>query len=195
MTAGAIAQNWVLFGVPVLIWMLVVQWRAKAGLPELLTRLGLQPGNIRDYLIASAVTLPFLPVVIWLTQWTSSFEGAMLKPFVGLEPTAAVVLSVFGYGFLATGIPEELLFRGLIGGALFRRLSFWTANVLQAACFLVPHLLLLFFAPSLWPIAVTLPLAMGLVAGWLRHRSGSIGPAIILHAVPNTVGALAVLQW
>ncbi|MBI4371495.1 MAG: CPBP family intramembrane metalloprotease [Elusimicrobia bacterium] len=87
-----------------------------------------------------------------------------------------------------------MLFRGLIAGAIFRRLPFWTANLLQAAAFLLPHLLILLIAPRLWPL-MFLPLAHGLAAGWLRQTSGSIGPAILLHAIPNVVGALWVIRW
>ena len=105
-----------------------------------------------------------------------------------------VLGGVVSYGLLATAFPEELLFRGLIAGTLFRRMAFWKANVVQPRIFVLPHLLVLRVAPKLWALATLPPLMLGLIGGWLRYRSGSIGPAVILHAVPNMVGALAVLK-
>lgn len=83
----------------------------------------------------------------------------MLAPFIDARPTLAVLASVISYGLIATGFPEELLFRGLIAGAHFRRLSFWKANLIQASIFLLPHLLILIVAPQLWALAIFLPLA------------------------------------
>jgi membrane protease YdiL (CAAX protease family) len=88
-----------------------------------------------------------------------------------------------------------LLFRGLIGGALFRRLAFWKANLIQSLIFMAPHLLILLVAPTLWPLAIVAPLLFGQLTGWLRHSSGSIGPAVIIHAVSNSAGALWALNW
>lgn len=42
-------------------------------------------------------------------------------------------------------------------------------------------------------IAAVIPfvaMVLGLVAGWLRKRSGSIWPCVILHGVPNAAGAI-----
>lgn len=145
--------------------------------------------------MALAVTLPFVPVVIWISQWTSTFTGSTLAPFVDAAPSPAILVGAVNYGLLATGFPEELLFRGLIAGALFRRMTFWKGNLLQAGAFLLLHLLILLVAPNLWPLAIVLPVTLALLAGWLRHTSGSIWPGVILHALPNIAGALAVLNW
>ena len=139
--------------------------------------------------------MPVAGVGVVVSSLTHGFKGSMIAPFVHARPTLAVLGSALAYGVLSTGFPEELLFRGLIGGALFRRLPFWKANALQAVIFALPHLLLLLVAPSLWPLAVTLPLGLGLLLGWLRHRAESIWPAVLVHAVSNLAGALAVLDW
>jgi len=119
----------------------------------------------------------------------------MIAPYVGAAPTLVNISGVMAYGIVATGFPEELLFRGLIAGALFRRMTVGRANLLQAAIFTLPHLLILFFAPRLWPIVVCVPMGLGLINGWLRHSSGSIWPAVIVHASGNMAGALAVMNW
>jgi membrane protease YdiL (CAAX protease family) len=186
-----------------MLWMLVpaavygivlrVRWRVR--LREIAERLGLTIGPGRFYLLAIAVTVAFLPLLIWFSQWTSTFQGSLLAPFVGASPSAENIGRVVNYGLLATGLPEELLFRGLIAGALFRRLGFWTANWLQAVIFLLPHLLILLVAPRIWPLVIASPLGFGLLAGWLRQKSGSIGPSVIIHAVSNIAEALWVMNW
>jgi membrane protease YdiL (CAAX protease family) len=109
----------------------------------------------------------------------------------GQPVTADLVWRAFLYAGITTGLAEELLFRRLISGALFRRLRFWTANGIQAGIFTALHALLLLVAPKLWPLLFVI-LALALVLGWLRHRSGSIGPPWLVHASGNFIGALAV---
>lgn len=188
-------QNALTLCFPVAIYVAIVHWRSRVAWPEIARRLGLSRGNGRPYLFALAATALMGVVVAWISSWTSSFKGSMIAPFVGTSPTPALVAEAFNYGIVATGFPEELLFRGLIAGTLFRRLPFWKANLLQAAIFTLPHLLILLIAPRLWPLAICLPIGLGLVAGWLRQTSGSIWPSVILHGIPNAVGALWVMNW
>ncbi len=82
-----------------------------------------------------------------------------------------------------------------VAGVLFRRLPFWNANLLQASIFLLPHLLILLVAPTLWASVIFLPLGLGIFAGWLRFSSGSIGPSVLVHAVANVASVLAVVNW
>ncbi len=194
MTAGQAAQNVIFFGLPVAIYA-IVRWRSGLAFSEIRSRLGLELGDSRSYLAALAITIPTTLLTIWISQWTSGFKGSTIGPFVGAPPTQAIIASSFTYGFLATGFPEELLFRGLIAGALFRRSAFWKANLMQSLVFTIPHLLILFVVPRLWPLVVCLPMGLGLASGWLRRTSGSIWPGVILHAVPNIAGALWVVNW
>jgi len=78
-------------------------------------------------------------------------------------------------------VVEELVFRGLLLGGLSRHISFGWSNVFQATAFAVGHAdppRFLFY----W--------VMGLSAGWLVRRTGSLGPAIALHALNNAVAGL-----
>ena len=188
-------QNAVVIASPVAIYVSIAHWRWRLSWREIAYRLGLRLGDGRSYLYALIAAVLAGVMCVSVAAWTSSFKGSMIAPFVGVAPTAAILSQILSYGFLATGIPEELIFRGLIAGALFRRMSYWKANGLQAVIFMLPHLLLLFIAPRLWPLALCLPLALGLVAGWLRQRSGSIGPSVLVHAISNAAGALSVLAW
>ena len=195
MTLGAAIQNAAIMAFPAAIYAVIVKWRGRLPLPEIAARLGLSRGKLRPLLIALVACVPAAIVSVVASSWTKGFQGSMLAPFIDARPTLAVLVSVTSYGLIATGFPEELLFRGLIAGAFFRRLSFWKANFIQASIFLLPHLLILIVAPGLWPLAIILPFALGIFAGWLRHSSGSIAPGVFVHAASNMAGALAVLNW
>jgi len=68
-------------------------------------------------------------------------------------------------------------------------LGFAVGNTIQALLFLAPHLLPLPVSVILWPI-LPLQLAAGFALGWLRWRSGSIGPCWLAHALTNLLPAL-----
>jgi uncharacterized protein len=72
---------------------------------------------------------------------------------------------------------------------LFRRFGFRKGNCLQALIFLAPHTLLLLVSLSLWQL-LPLQLVAGWFLGWLRHRSGSVGPPTLAHAQTNVLPAL-----
>jgi len=95
---------------------------------------------------------------------------------------------------LAQPVLEELVFRGVLQGRLLRltdgrRLGPVTlANLLATAGFVAMHLPA---QPPVWALAVAAP---SLVFGHLRERSGSIVPAIAMHAFYNAgFGLTAVL--
>ncbi|GAC1582744.1 MAG: hypothetical protein NVS3B20_27060 [Polyangiales bacterium] len=195
MSPGAAAQNIIFMGLPVAVYALFVRWRAHFSFSEIAARIGLARGDVRAFVIAIAACVPAALLGVWLSSWTKGFQGSMVTPFDNAPPTARVLASALTYGLFGTGFPEELLFRGLIAGVLFRRLSFFRANLLQAAIFVLPHLLILLVAPTLWLLAIFFPLALGLFAGWLRFSSRSIAPGVLVHSVSNMAGALAVMNW
>ena len=73
---------------------------------------------------------------------------------------------------------EELCFRGFLFGALRTRLDgLWTV-IVSAVLFGVFHEML--FSGRLLPSTF-----LGLVLGWVRLRSGSVLPGMVLHALHN----------
>ena len=189
-----ILENMLIAGVPSGVYAVVARRRYRLNPPEIIGRLGLRLGEFRWYLAGLAASVPFAAMGVLASTWTKDFQGSMTGPFAGATPSVSIFGGALSYAFLATGLPEELLFRGLIAGALFRKFSFWTANVLQAIIFLVPHLLILLVAPKVWFLMPGV-LVLALTLGWLRHRSGSIGSCIVVHGASNLAGALAVLKW
>lgn len=67
---------------------------------------------------------------------------------------------------------------------LVGRLRFQWGNAFQAALFLIPHVALLAVDRGLWPLLAAQAVT-GWTMGWLRCRTGSIGPAVLVHGVVN----------
>ncbi|MEX2213086.1 MAG: type II CAAX endopeptidase family protein [Phycisphaeraceae bacterium] len=73
---------------------------------------------------------------------------------------------------------EELAFRGIIQPAMMHYMSVRDAIIVSSLLFMVLHLMPLSF-PHLFVI--------GLSLGYLRHKTGSLYPCILLHFVHNTL--------
>lgn len=104
-------------------------------------------------------------------QGLLGYEGDLNLLQAGLSPVAAVVLlCVF------PAVTEEVGFRGLLqpmmAGALDRKKAIWGVALLFAAihlsAFSFPYLIL-----------------VGLLLGWVRDRTGSLYPGMLIHALHN----------
>ena len=191
--AGALVNLFVFVLVPFGLYVVWHKWRHKRPFAEIARRAGLT--WVVDRYLGYCLALAALQIVILLV-WSPSIEvltreGSPQRSFVGLGLTGTSVAMALLYGMVKTGFAEELFFRGLIAGSLSRRLPLRWANVVQATIFLLPHLLVLVFAPELgW--LLLLIFAVGLFLGWVRIRSGSILGPWLLHGVLNTVVCLVV---
>lgn len=96
------------------------------------------------------------------------------------------VLVVFAV-LVVVGAPlaEEILFRGLIWSGLAKRgVRPWLATLVSAIAFALLH-----FEPERMLILVS----VGVVLGGVRWYTGSVGSAIVAHAVNNLPGAIGIL--
>lgn len=113
---------------------------------------------------------------LWLAGVT------ILLPIEEIEYVRPALEAGFGWAMIMLttvaqpAIFEELAFRGVILGSMRRLMSDREALIVTAAMFMVLHLAVLSF-PHLF--------LMGLILGWLRLRTGSIWPCIVLHATHN----------
>jgi membrane protease YdiL (CAAX protease family) len=100
------------------------------------------------------------------------------------EPSHAAAYVVNGI-IICTFIPfvEELTFRGL-GYSVLEPFGRWTAIVLVGVLFGLAHGLIL----SLPVIAV-----LGGLLAWLRSRTGSVVPGMVLHSVFNLIALIAAV--
>jgi len=160
--------------------------RHGRGLSEVCGRAGLRVGDTR-YIGYSLLAAAAVAVGVWLFPpdlEVAAREGAVQHRFVGAGISIDAILTALLYALVQTGFSEEFLFRGLIAGSLARRLRPLAANLLQAAIFLAPHLLLLFIMPEHWPLLILIFVG-ALFAGWVRIESESIIGPWIIHGVAN----------
>ncbi len=146
---------------------------------------GLRWGSRSDYAAALLLVIPGTALGgLLLSLIPSHVLHGGSKNIVGAPHTPGDYLAI-----VSLALAEEMLFRGFLAGLLFRRLGFRAGNTLQALIFLAPHTLLLLVNTSLWPL-LPLQLTAGWFLGWLRHRSGSVGPPCLAHALTNLMPAL-----
>jgi membrane protease YdiL (CAAX protease family) len=152
--------------------------------PTGIAEFGLSIPNSRFILLASALGLTLGLAVTLLTRLFPSkppFDVSGFKPWM-----------IWLFFVIGSPIQEEFIFRGLIQSMLARR---WTitfsvfggslssAVVFTAALFGIIHL----GAGAAVAVGAIL---LGLVAGELRRRSGSLLPAMIVHALFNAADAV-----
>lgn len=92
-------------------------------------------------------------------------------------------LAAFLIVAVATPVIEETLFRGVLLTAMGRHIPFYAANILQAGLFMVFH-----------DAAVGYPyyFLVGITAGWLYRRSGSLATPMMMHFIINSIALLIV---
>lgn len=142
--------------------------------------LGIAVGVVSQLAMVRLLYLPFK----WLAP--GFYERVGEETDEVLDVTAAggrVVLVVLLV--LAVPVVEELFFRGLVQGALLKRLGRPAPAVaIGAVVFGVTHY---------EPVALLGLVAFGLVLGTLAHRAGRLGPALVAHAAFNAVAVVDYL--
>lgn len=122
-----------------------------------------------------------LPLVLWLQESVLPMPEEMLekaKELLGSDQTLLqMIIMDFSITFGA-GICEEWLFRGPILSSLRKSFPTWIALVICALLFAALHLSLHRFLGTF---------LLGLVAGWIVIKTGSIFPAMLFHATNNAV--------
>jgi uncharacterized protein len=125
--------------------------------------------------------LAFAIVALWI-----AVTGDAWNPQQDLADAAALggwsLVAMVALGGLVIPFAEELLFRGVLYGAL-RRYGPVLAGLVSAAIFGIAHV---------WPPLVLFAFLVGVVHAWLRERSGSIWPAVVSHAVVNTLSLVVI---
>jgi len=141
--------------------------------------------SVSSIIGAALFGVGMIPVMNWLSDlqhaWhilppnEADLEG-MSKLF---EPTLRghPFLSPIIIGLLA-GVCEELLFRGPIQAALVKRLPIAMALIFGGFLFAAAHMDL---------SGLPARMILGLILGWIVWRSGSIFPAMVMHAVYDGV--------
>jgi membrane protease YdiL (CAAX protease family) len=190
---SALVNLFVLGALPFLLYFAHQKWRRQRGFIEVARRAGLQLGDGRYLFYSMAcAAVAVLILVIWPPPLEPFLRpGSPQESFRSLGLSATSIVMALLYGVIKTGFTEELLFRGLIAGSLSRRLSLVWANIIQAAIFLLPHLLVLKVMPEMRNILPVI-FVIALFVGWVRIKSGSIIGGWMIHASVNVAICLSV---
>ena len=161
-------------------------WAWGTAAPLALTR-----ANARWFLGAAGIGVL---AVVCSIAWGALVEGLGFQ-VVRQDVVATVLSSPAGMGrdgivaFIIVGAPllEELVFRGFLQTAIAARVGAPAAAAVSAVSFGFFHLA----DPPVVPVLIVI----GGMLAWLRMRSGSVLPAIVAHAVNNSIAlALAILS-
>jgi membrane protease YdiL (CAAX protease family) len=90
-------------------------------------------------------------------------------------------MPMFGPAFALQGAAQELAFRGVLLGTLERSMPAWLANWSQAMLFGLAHIAVMYEGPAASIVPVTI--LLGVALGWVTQKTGSIWPAVVVHAV------------
>lgn len=85
---------------------------------------------------------------------------------------------------IVPGVCEEFFFRGFLFGGLKNQLNATASIILSAIAFGLFHVIL---AGGAAPERVAPSTCMGLLLGWVRWRSGSLWPSMLLHVIHNSL--------
>lgn len=129
-------------------------------------------------LVAAAEALSL--VVSWLVQLLYQQSPELVEVLDRNEllfhlDVATVIITV-----VLAPVSEELLFRGLLFRGARRRWGFWPSALLSASAFALLH-------PSYDAATI---LVFGLALAYLVERTGSLRPAIALHAINNGLAVI-----
>lgn len=132
--------------------------------------------EVADYLI---------PALDTKQKQQVAFEGAAGFWQLGLVFLCLVVI---------VPIIEEIMVRGFLYSGLRKKFSKIGAALIASAVFGLAHLQLGSGAPPLWIAALdTFVLSMVLI--WLREKTGTIFPGMVVHAIKNLLAFLAVFVF
>ncbi|MFI9384684.1 lysostaphin resistance A-like protein [Kutzneria sp. NPDC052558] len=155
----------------------VVDLRLRWSWPDV--RAGLKLG-------LAGLVLTAIAAAIWAKTVGKLDPTSALASVVDAQPLPlALGIVMFLYTWLIGPACEELIFRGLLWGAIERlQWSRWAALVLSTAIFAVSHL---------EPLRTSLLLVIAIPIGWARLVTGRLPASIVAHQINNFVPAVGIL--
>lgn len=166
-------------------WAAIVGWiwfATRQGGNGMVIDLGLRftRSDVLTGIVGGAIALAVGALTGWVTSLVvgpvTSSAGDVVDQLLAAHDDASLLMFLVMAAILGP-IVEELYLRGLLYGAIRKRGvgTGWTV-VLTAIAFSIMHL---------EPIRLGMILAMGIVLGVVRARTGSTGASIVAHVVNN----------
>lgn len=140
------------------------------------------PVYVAGYFVLSVVAKVIFPAINLNQQQQLGFQ-AVHQPLA----LAAIFFSLV----ILPPLVEEFLMRGFLFTSLLRRVSFVPAAIITSAVFASAHLQVGSGAPPLWIAAID-TFMLSLVLCYMRFKTGSLWPGILLHALKNGVAFVSI---
>ena len=134
-------------------------------------------------MVPFALLLSFTWTVL-LEQWAGPVEPQMFVQGVLAADDPRVFLVASVYAVLGAPILEEALFRGFMLPVMIERLGRWPGILMNAGLFGLVH------AADPWAIVPVM--GVGVMAAWLKDRSGGLGAGILFHSANNLCALVLV---
>ena len=143
-----------------------------------------RPASLRW--VRPRVMLACVPLVLSAMFVLNAFNEWHALPNWGAEAFEGMSRNVWGLLSIVVAAPvvEELLFRGGVMNSLRRAGYGARATIVWSA--------LIFGVFHLNPAQIPFAFLLGLLLGWLYHRTGSLLPGLLCHFINNALGAMTL---
>lgn len=139
--------------------------------------------DLKWHLIALVFSITFTVLVSLYSIWVEVPQQQILN--VGGEASGLESVFILLFAILGAPLIEEILFRGGLFDALLPYYSENAVVLISGLIFGCIHL----EVPQAMPLLVVL----GWALGWLRIKSQSLWPALVLHGLNNTIVVILML--
>ena len=147
-----------------------------------------RPDIGRGILLGLVTQLVLVPLLYLPIQLVDDFDADELsepaRELTDRAANAADTIALVVIVGIGAPIAEEIFYRGLLQRSLLRRTRPWLAIGITSVVFAASHL-----QPLQFPALVL----FGVVAGVVAHRTGRLGPAIVMHLVFNLTAVTSLL--
>jgi membrane protease YdiL (CAAX protease family) len=137
---------------------------------------------IVGYIVTAILASALIPSLDLEQEQNVGFQNATTN--IGLTLTFISLV-------LLPALAEEIVFRGFLYTGLRRRFPFWSATLITSVLFAIPHLQFGENAPLLWVAAID-TLILSTVLCYVRERTNSLWPGILIHALKNGIAFVAL---
>lgn len=139
------------------------------------------------FLLISNLWVAFvhIPMMEWLNVESYSWRDSLIFEVILKAKEMGFITGLFSVVMIGLFVPiaEETMFRGVLQTKLTQKFGPFLSILLTSFIFAIYHVDLVSFAVIF---------IMGLLLGWLRYYFKSVWPAILLHALRNTIAALFI---
>lgn len=187
---GAIVQV-IVFSLIPFIWWLITARKKESFFSWLGFKKTDHKGNAVITILVSVAAL--LLYGLATTLFTGLFSGMITSAgsqFAGMGPSYIPVAVI--YGFVRTGLSEEIVFRGFLLKRIANRFGFMAGNTIQALLFGLMHGIPFGIVSGNILVAfifTLLPACIGFYMGWVNEKKcgGSVIPSWLMHGITNAL--------